>query len=205
MVMWTMFGANIFIALYIMVGGGDFVNAMLIGSGLNKWVVIWIMMIIVIFLGCFVDWVGILMLSIPLFGPIIRKLGFDPIWFGVLMAVTASFFPLLGVRPLRGRFFDSTEDRLGAAPVAVVSYEYWKRELLGDSIRYFKPNTKVVALTHEGNIVSLELPKVVELKVTETTPMTKGATVTNQMKDAELETGLKVRVPPFIEIGVLGW
>jgi len=38
-------------------------------------------------LGCFVDWVGILMLTIPLFGPIIRKLGFDPIWFGVLMSV----------------------------------------------------------------------------------------------------------------------
>lgn len=87
MVMWTMFGANIFIALYIMVGGGDFVNAMLVGSGLNKWLVIWIMMGILIFLGCFVDWVGIIMLAVPLFGPIIRTLGFDPIWFGVLVAV----------------------------------------------------------------------------------------------------------------------
>ncbi len=74
-------------------------------------------------------------------------------------------------------------------------------ELLGDSVRYFKPNTVVTALTHDGNIVSLELPKVVELKVTDTTPMAKGATVTNQMKDATLETGLRVRVPPFIEVG----
>jgi elongation factor P len=74
-------------------------------------------------------------------------------------------------------------------------------ELLGNSIKYFKPNTKVVALTNEGNIVSLELPKVVELAVTETTPMSKGATDTNKMKDAEQETGLRVRVPPFIEIG----
>ena len=73
--------------------------------------------------------------------------------------------------------------------------------LLGDSVRYFKPNTVVTALTHDGNVVSLELPKVVELKVTETTPMAKGATVTNQMKDATLETGLRVRVPPFIEVG----
>ena len=87
MVMWTMFGANVFIALYIMVGGGDFVNTMLVGTGLNKWVVMWIMMGILIFLGCFVDWVGIIMLSVPLFGPIIRQLGFDPIWFGVLVAV----------------------------------------------------------------------------------------------------------------------
>jgi len=87
MVMWTIFGANVFIALYIMVGGGDFVNNMLLGSGLGPWTVIWIMMGLVLLLGCFVDWVGILMLTIPLFGPIIRKLGFDPIWFGVLMSV----------------------------------------------------------------------------------------------------------------------
>jgi elongation factor P len=74
-------------------------------------------------------------------------------------------------------------------------------KLLGDSIRYFKPNTVVTALMHESDIVSLELPKLVELTVTETTPMSKGATVTNQMKDAVLETGLLVRVPPFIEVG----
>lgn len=74
-------------------------------------------------------------------------------------------------------------------------------ELLGDSIKYFKPNTPVVALTHEGNIVSLELPKVVELAVAETTPVPKGATATNQMKDATLEGGLRIRVPPFIEVG----
>jgi len=74
-------------------------------------------------------------------------------------------------------------------------------ELLGDSIKYFKANTPVIALTHDGNIVSLELPKVVELTVTETAPVPKGATATNQMKDAILETGLRTRVPPFIDIG----
>lgn len=74
-------------------------------------------------------------------------------------------------------------------------------ELLGDAMKYFKPNTPIVALVHEGNIVSVELPKVVELEVTETIPVPKGATATNQMKEATLETGLKTRVPPFIEIG----
>jgi len=54
---------------------------------------------------------------------------------------------------------------------------------------------------HDGKVVSYELPGTVELKVTETSPGIKGATATNQMKDAELETGLKTRVPPFIEIG----
>jgi len=74
-------------------------------------------------------------------------------------------------------------------------------ELLGDAIKYFKPNTPVTALLHEERIVSIELPKVVELAVTETTPQPKGATATNQMKDATLETGLRTRVPPFIEVG----
>jgi predicted permease len=47
-------------------------------------------------------------------------------------AVTASYFSLLGAQPALGRFFTSTEDRVGAAPLAVVSYRYWRRELQGD-------------------------------------------------------------------------
>jgi predicted permease len=46
-------------------------------------------------------------------------------------AVTSSYFPLLGVRPALGRFFDSTEDRLGGTPVVVVSHTYWMRQLGG--------------------------------------------------------------------------
>jgi tripartite ATP-independent transporter DctM subunit len=87
MVLWTMFGANVFVALYVMVGGGKFVTDVLVGSGLSKWVILGIMQLILIFLGCFIDWVGIVMLTVPIFGVIIRHLGFDPIWFGVLFAV----------------------------------------------------------------------------------------------------------------------
>jgi elongation factor P len=74
-------------------------------------------------------------------------------------------------------------------------------DMIGQSIKFYKPNTTVTALLHDGNVVAIELPKVVELKVTETTPMPRGATVTNQMKDAVVETGLRIRVPPFIEVG----
>jgi elongation factor P len=74
-------------------------------------------------------------------------------------------------------------------------------DLIGGVIKYFKPNTLLTALLYEGNVVSIELPKAVELTVTDTTPVPKGATVTNQMKDALLETGLRIRVPPFIVIG----
>lgn len=74
-------------------------------------------------------------------------------------------------------------------------------EIIGDLIKFFKPNTMLTAMLNNGNVVSIEIPKTVELTVTETTPQPKGATATNQMKDAELETGLKTRVPPFVEIG----
>lgn len=74
-------------------------------------------------------------------------------------------------------------------------------EILGEFIKYFKPNTSLVVLTNDGNVVSAEMPKTVDLAVTETTPVLRSATITNQMKDATLETGLRVRVPIFITIG----
>jgi elongation factor P len=73
--------------------------------------------------------------------------------------------------------------------------------VFGDDIKFLKPNTQLTALFHEGKIVSYDLPKTVDLKIKDTAPGIKGATATNQMKDAELETGLTTRVPPFIEVG----
>jgi len=75
------------------------------------------------------------------------------------------------------------------------------KEVFGNDILYLKPNTQLKALFHDGKVVSYELPASVDLKVTDTPPGIKGATATNQQKDATLETGLKTRVPPFIEIG----
>ena len=75
------------------------------------------------------------------------------------------------------------------------------KDVFGDDILYLKPNTPMTAMFHEGKVVSYEMPKTVDLKVTDTPPGIKGATATNQQKDATLETGLKTRVPPFIEIG----
>src|SRR5436190_989922 len=75
------------------------------------------------------------------------------------------------------------------------------KEVFGNDILFLKPNTQLMAMFHEGKVVSYELPSTVELKVTDTQPAIKGATATNQLKDATLETGLKTKVPPFIEIG----
>ncbi len=75
------------------------------------------------------------------------------------------------------------------------------KDVFGDDILYLKPNTALTAQFHESKVVSYQLPATVDLKVTDTAPGIKGATATNQMKDAVLETGLKTRVPPFIEEG----
>ena len=73
--------------------------------------------------------------------------------------------------------------------------------MIGDALLFVKPNTTITVLCHESNPVSIELPASVELEVTDTPPGIKGATATNQLKEATLETGLKTRVPPFIVNG----
>ncbi len=76
-------------------------------------------------------------------------------------------------------------------------------DLLGDAMLFVKPNTTLTVLVAEGKPSAIELPHTVELVVTDTTPAIKGATATNQLKEATMETGLKTRVPPFITIGEL--
>ncbi len=73
--------------------------------------------------------------------------------------------------------------------------------LFGDGIGFLKENTPVTGLLHEGKLLQVELPHVVELKIKDTPPVVKGSTATNQPKDAVLETGIRVRVPAFIEPG----
>jgi len=74
-------------------------------------------------------------------------------------------------------------------------------DMMGDAKKYLKPDTSLTALLCGGKIVAIELPKVVELRVTQADPLVKDATKTNQMKEAVCETGLKIRVPPFISEG----
>ncbi len=74
-------------------------------------------------------------------------------------------------------------------------------DILDDTLLYIKPNNTITALFFNGNPMTVELPAAVDLEVTETPPGIKNATATNQLKEAVLETGLKTRVPPFINNG----
>ncbi|MFZ0593284.1 MAG: elongation factor P [Bryobacteraceae bacterium] len=75
------------------------------------------------------------------------------------------------------------------------------KDILGDGVQYLVPNMKVAVEFYEGKPISVELPPSVELKVVETEPGIKGASVSNVTKPAKLETGLVVQVPPFINQG----
>jgi len=61
--------------------------------------------------------------------------------------------------------------------------------------------TEVILGIFEGRMVNVELPMTVELTVTETAPALKNATATAETKDAILETGFRIKVPPYLESG----
>src|SRR5262245_19143057 len=76
-------------------------------------------------------------------------------------------------------------------------------DLLGDSMHYLKPNSRIQVEFHEGKPMGISLPKTVDRKVIETPPGLRSATVTNALKPATTETGLVVQVPNFITEGDL--
>jgi elongation factor P len=75
------------------------------------------------------------------------------------------------------------------------------REVLGEAVGFLKDGMIITAMYFEGRVVGIDVPMFVELAVTETTPNIKGAAVQNTNKPAILETGLEVKVPPYIEEG----
>lgn len=74
-------------------------------------------------------------------------------------------------------------------------------DVTGDATDYLVSGTTITFLMHEGKVISVTLPNVVDLTITDTPPALKGATATNQYKPATLETGKKIMVPPFINPG----
>lgn len=75
------------------------------------------------------------------------------------------------------------------------------KEVIGDGLGYLKPNTEVLVNYYDGEAISILMPNTVDLKVIETEPGLKGATVTNVYKSAKVETGIIIQVPPFVENG----
>ena len=87
MLAWLFFGAQTIIGIYTLAGGDQFVRNAVMALPFGKWGAIIGMQLILIFLGMFLDWIGIVLLTMPLFVPIILDLGFDNVWFGVVFCM----------------------------------------------------------------------------------------------------------------------
>jgi len=72
---------------------------------------------------------------------------------------------------------------------------------LGDDKDFLKENINVTIVSYEGEILGLNLPDKIEMKVIKTEPAVKGNTTSSVMKDATLETGMEIKVPIFIDEG----
>jgi tripartite ATP-independent transporter DctM subunit len=87
MVMWLVLGTNALIGVFTIMGGIDFAKGLLTGLPFSPFVVLLIMMAVWIFLGFFIDWIGIMLLTMPIFIPAAKAFGFDLVWFGVLFNI----------------------------------------------------------------------------------------------------------------------
>ncbi|MCR4264649.1 TRAP transporter large permease subunit [Nitratireductor sp. ZSWI3] len=87
MIVWIGIGASALVGVFNLMGGIDFVSGLLTGVSDNPTIVILVMMAILFLLGMFLDWVGIALLTMPIFVPVVKDLGYDPVWFGVLFAM----------------------------------------------------------------------------------------------------------------------
>jgi tripartite ATP-independent transporter DctM subunit len=87
MVLWIMIGAVCFTHLLAYVGFSDVIKDAITRLPVSKWVILAGMQFTYFILGMFLDPAGIIMLTTPIFVPIVTTLGFDPVWFGVLFTV----------------------------------------------------------------------------------------------------------------------
>jgi tripartite ATP-independent transporter DctM subunit len=100
MVMWIFFGATMFVGFFIIKGGQTFVADLIVGTGLPPYGILLLMMAVLFILGMFLDWVGIMLLTVPIFLPILTSLAFGGVlglegvkpeqvslWYGVIFMV----------------------------------------------------------------------------------------------------------------------
>jgi tripartite ATP-independent transporter DctM subunit len=87
MIMLLFVGGKLFSVVFLSMGGGDVVADLLLGMDVSEYVVLAIMMLVVFFLGMFIDWAAILLVVVPIFTPIAMELDFNPLWFAMLICI----------------------------------------------------------------------------------------------------------------------
>ena len=87
MLYWLFFGASALVGIYTIAGGTQYLKELIAGMPIGKWGILALVNLVWIVLGCIIDWIGILLLTAPIFVPVLVALGFDAIWIGVVFCM----------------------------------------------------------------------------------------------------------------------
>lgn len=110
MILMIAVAAAFFSTVFVALGGDDVISKLFLNLPLGKWGILFAIMSLLVVLGMFIDWIGIVFIVVPLITPIGETLGFDPIWFALLVMVNLqisfltppfaySIFYLKGITP----------------------------------------------------------------------------------------------------------
>jgi len=110
-------------------------------------------------------------------------------------------FPLARIERKDMQYLYGDDDFYNFMDVETYDQISLTKEAVGDALKFVKENEMVKICSHNGNVFAVEAPLFVELEITDTEPGFKGDTATGATKPAIVETGAKVMVPLFVEIG----
>ncbi len=117
MIFWIIIGATALSTFYTAMGASRLIEGLVLDLEVNRWLILVGMLSILFIMGMLLDTVGIIMITAPIFVPIITALGFDPVWFGILFIIMMeigfltppfgyNLFYLRGVAPPEVRMTD---------------------------------------------------------------------------------------------------
>ena len=143
LIFWIIIGASAFSTLYTAMGASTLIKETILALEVNRYLVLVAMMVLLLLLGMVMDTVGIIMITVPVFVPIVLALGFDPVWFGILFIIN------MEIGFLTPPFGYNLFYLKGVAPPGVV---------MGDIYRSIVP---FVALMLAGLGLSIAFPQIV--------------------------------------------
>ncbi len=86
-ILFIIIGATTFSQILAFSGATDGLVSLVQGAALSPWAVLIGMMLILLLLGCFIDQVSMMLITLPFFMPLVQHFGFDPLWFGVMFLI----------------------------------------------------------------------------------------------------------------------
>jgi TRAP-type mannitol/chloroaromatic compound transport system permease large subunit len=88
MIIFIAMAANMFTGAFLSAGCGQVITDFLLSLGFGSWGIFLTMLVIILVMGMFIDWIGILLIIVPIFSPMLLKMGFDPLWVGIVICTS---------------------------------------------------------------------------------------------------------------------